>query len=56
MHSQADPSIAQRPARTEKLAFNARAVLEKLAKPRMTGSTGAAEVTAEIKSHLESLG
>ena len=56
MHSQADPSIAQRPARTETLAFNARAVLEKLAKPRLTGSTGAAEVTAEVKTHLESLG
>src|SRR5688572_1174919 len=54
MHSQVDQSTAQ--ARAREVNFNARAVLQALAKPRLTGSKGAAEITAEVKSRFEQLG
>src|SRR5688500_18256012 len=51
-----DPGSVEPRARKDYPPFSARAVLQALAKPRLTGSEGAAEITVEVKSRLEHLG
>ncbi len=56
MQSRVEQNQAQPRARPSAPAFQARAALEAIAKPRLTGSAAAAEVAAELTTRLEAYG
>jgi hypothetical protein len=53
---QSEPTTAPPRSRTYATRFDARLTLESIARPRLTGSSGAKQVTREIRDRLQNLG